>query len=388
MQTKPPTLARRTPLSVRIYEDLAASIHEKKLLPGGRLPTMAEVADQYGVSLRTAAIAFERLKAEGLVVSRTASGTFVAHPVEAATSVEIILCVNPKLLNNLEGPRTWYPFARLSGVIAGAERRHMRLAPLTDGALFTSFIHADVRQGLILMDDSYEPDGFGDMARYATEHKWPVCMVTGPSKSLLCVEDNRGKGFELATNHLLSLGHRRIAYINLSPEGWTPMAVERLIVGPRSGYFRALKRAGVRPEPGLYMELPAPETVGPGPTAEAVERLLALDSRPTAILASNDNRAVVVLQVLKAHGVRVPQEMSVIGCDDVSASERSVPRLTTINTELMAQGEAAVNYIVNCLQGQKAPLPSVMPRLVVRASSGVPPSGSVSEGRGFVARAR
>ncbi len=383
MQVRQSGVTPNIPLRVRIYEDLAASIRQKRLLPGGKLPTMSEVAKQYGVSVRTAEIAFGRLKTEGLVFSRTGSGTFVAHPVEAAVAAEVILCVHPKLMQSTSNdPLLWIAFTKFSGIISGAERRHVRLVPIVNRTAFDSCIHPQIRQGLILFDLMYEADGFGEVARYAVEHKWPVCVVTGQTPNLLCVEDHRGIGFEQATTHLLSMGHRRIAYLNLTPDIRYPANTKRLVEGPRDGYLRAHKRAGVKPVAGLYMEVPPPEGAGPGPTVEAVERLLSRDPRPTAIVASNDARAWVVLDVLKAHGIGVPQEMSVVGCDDRPESERLSPPLTSINTALSAQGEEAVNYIVNVLQGRRAPLPSVMPRLVVRASSGVPPARPAN-GDGF-----
>jgi len=88
-----------------------------------------------------------------------------------------------------------------------------------------------------------------------------------------------------------------------------------------------------------------------------------------------------VMDILKKHGLRIPQDISVAGCDNDAECERCDPPLTSIDTQYSERGEAAVNYLVNRLQGRDVPLPQVTPRLVTRSSSGVPPGGSPSEGR-------
>ena len=364
----------RIPLRVQIHDDLAAMIREKGLAPGSRLPTMWEVARQYGVSLRTAAAAFEMLRDEGLVVSRTAKGTFVAPSPEKAATTELILCIHPTFLGRKQN--RWRAFERLNGIMLAAEQRGARLFSITREEELETYLHPQAQQGLILFDGNYQVDGFGRVAHYAVEHDMPVCTVMGPPAGPVAVVDNRDKGFEQVVAHLLALGHRRIALLNAG----TPStgAAERV----RTGYLRAMKRTGDGEDPDLYVEADLPETHGREPTVLAVELLLSRSPRPTAIVCNNDDRGLVVLEALKAHGLRVPQDVSVTGCDDSPECRKIDPPLTSIDTLLRQQGEEAVHYLVNRLQGRRVRTPSVAPRLVVRASTGVPGSSSVSIARG------
>ena len=98
--------------------------------------------------------------------------------------------------------------------------------------------------------------------------------------------------------------------------------------------------------------------------------ILALDRPPTAILCNNDRRAMLVLDVLRARGVRVPRDVSVVGFDNLKASAKSRPPLTTVDGRPREVGEAAVKYVLGRVAGRKVKRPEVSPRLVVRESAG------------------
>jgi LacI family transcriptional regulator len=171
-------------------------------------------------------------------------------------------------------------------------------------------------------------------------------------------------GARVATQHLLALGHRRIAAIT-GVTDWLA-SVERL-----NGYQAAHAAAGV---------LAAPELVAEGDfsmeTGEAVAaRLLALDDPPTAIFAFNDNMAIGVLRAARAHGVRVPEELSVVGFDDTEQSALVSPALTTVRQPLAEMGRMAVSLLLRLLENQRLEGLSVelATRLVVRDSTAPPP---------------
>ncbi len=365
----PRSAQSRVPVGMQIHNDFAAMIEQNKLAPGVKLPTVREVAKQYGVSPKTAALAFERLRGAGLVSSRAGSGTFVSSPPDVATATELIFCASPYMLH--EGRETWRVFARLRGVTLAAQQHNARLFIITDGAELERYVHPNARQGIILFS-SYEDAIFGSVVKYAADHEWPICLVMGSSSVVPFLEDHRDVGFELATAHLLALGHRRVAYLGTPIDPTEVNVKNRPAWRGRLGYWRALKHAGIPADPGYCEEASIPELDGPLETVQAVERLLSRSPRPTAIVCNNDDRALVVLDVLRTHGVRVPEDISVVGYDDSPEAQKSTPALTSVDTQLSAQGEEAVGYVVNRLLGRKAPLPSVMPRLVVRASSDVP----------------
>jgi LacI family transcriptional regulator len=170
-------------------------------------------------------------------------------------------------------------------------------------------------------------------------------------------------GADQATRHLLDLGHRRIAQIN-GPPGW--VATE----DRRRGYRAALATAGILSDPRL--EASAIPEIGPG--REAAERLLDLDDPPTAIFAFNDNIAIGAMQAARARGLSVPEDLSVVGFDDVEHATIVTPALTTVRQPLAEMGRTAVSLLNRLLEGQRFETlhTELATRLVVRDSTAPP----------------
>jgi LacI family transcriptional regulator len=167
-----------------------------------------------------------------------------------------------------------------------------------------------------------------------------------------------------ATEHLLGLGHRRIGLIKGIP-GF--VATE----DRTSGYRAALSAAGIRPDPLL-------EADGEFRTVQgraAATQLLDLAERPTAIFACNDEMAVAVLQEARARGIRVPEDLSVVGFDDTMVAQIAVPALTTVHQPLEEVGRMAVNLLTRIIDEPPAhPIRlEVGTRLIVRDSTGPAP---------------
>jgi LacI family transcriptional regulator len=170
-------------------------------------------------------------------------------------------------------------------------------------------------------------------------------------------------GADQAMRHLLQLGHRRIAQIT-GPLGW--VATE----GRRRGYRAALASAGILPDPALEVEA-IPE-VEPG--RQAAEYLLDLPDRPTAIFAFNDNIAIGAIQAARARGLRVPDDLSVVGFDDVEHATIVTPALTTVRQPLAEMGRTAVSLLTRLLEDHRVETLHVdlATRLVVRDSTAPP----------------
>lgn len=143
-----------------------------------------------------------------------------------------------------------------------------------------------------------------------------------------------------ATRHLLELGHRRIAYIQ-GPEHYV-CAIER-----SQGYVQALRDAGIEPDPKLIFR-------GCFDTPSGRECASALFSRersawPSAIFAGNDQMAYGVLEVAEQLGIRVPNEVSVVGFDDYILSAHLRPSLTTIHQPFSAIGYKAIEQLLTMI---------------------------------------
>jgi LacI family transcriptional regulator len=171
-------------------------------------------------------------------------------------------------------------------------------------------------------------------------------------------------GADQAMRHLLGLGHRRIAAIT-GPHGW--VATE----DRRRGYHAALAAAGILPDPEL--EVGSDFEIAPG--REAADYLLGLPDPPTAIFAFNDNLAIGAMQAAKARGLRVPEDVSVVGFDDVEHATIVSPMLTTVRQPLAEMGRTAVSLLMRLLERQRFETLHVElgTRLVVREST-APPS--------------
>ena len=145
-----------------------------------------------------------------------------------------------------------------------------------------------------------------------------------------------------ATEHLIELGHRKIAYVGGDP------ADQRNLAAPldrRAGWLFALRQAGVEPPPA-YAEI-SDFTASTG--RQATERLLALKDPPTAVFAASDDIAFGVLSAARAAGVDVPCGLSVIGVDDHELSETL--GLTTIAQPVAEQGRVAAQLVLGVIGG-------------------------------------
>jgi DNA-binding LacI/PurR family transcriptional regulator len=166
-------------------------------------------------------------------------------------------------------------------------------------------------------------------------------------------------GVAAALDHLIALGHRRIAFVD---GGRGVIAATR-----RRGYRDAMRRAGLADQITI---IPGDHTEEGGSRAG---RLVAgLGDRPSAVVASNDRGAVGVLDALVRAGVDVPRDISVVGYDDSTLARLAHIDLTTVNQDAAAQAQHAVAAAVQRLDGgrTKAVETVLRPRLVVRGSTG------------------
>jgi LacI family transcriptional regulator len=170
-------------------------------------------------------------------------------------------------------------------------------------------------------------------------------------------------GATQGARHLLDLGHRRIGVIS-GPEGWIASA-ERL-----RGYQAALAGAGVLPDPRLV----AYSNFRIDGGRQAAAGLLALPDPPTAIFAFNDAMAIGAMQVARERGLRMPDDLSVIGFDDTNEALIAVPALTTVRQPLAEMGRTAVSLLLRQLENHRfEPLRvELETKLVVRDSTGSP----------------
>ncbi len=176
--------------------------------------------------------------------------------------------------------------------------------------------------------------------------------------SALAVGVDQRQGARLVVRHLAELGHRHIAHL-AGPAGWLD-ALER-----EGGWREELTASG--------LEVPEPVR-GDWTAASGYAAVGDLDPSVTAVFASNDQMALGLVRALVEQGRRVPDDVSVVGFDDIETAGFALPPLTTVRQDFAELGLAAVRTLVGRMAGEPAPPATlVQPTLQVRGSTAPPP---------------
>jgi LacI family transcriptional regulator len=221
----------------------------------------------------------------------------------------------------------------------GWERRSLaRVSALTDGAILVTPTGIDVTSSAPVV---------------AVDHN--VRSYTLPT-----VDSDNLSGAVTATEHLIRLGHRRIGFLAGRPDLESARLREQ-------GYRQALDAAGIPFDASLVRV----GSYQPEAAREATRELLAREPRPTAIFAANDASAIETLAVARDLGLTLPDDLSVVGFDNVPESALCDPPLTTIEQPIQLMGEEAVRLLLALIDDPSSlPAQVVLPtRLVERASS-------------------
>ncbi len=167
-------------------------------------------------------------------------------------------------------------------------------------------------------------------------------------------------GGRLATSHLIGLGHKRISCIGGTPE-FTPNA-ERII-----GYQKAMQDAGIPTDDDLIVRTNFQFDGG----HIAAQQLLSREDRPTAIFACNDLMAIGAMRVAIDLGFSIPEDISIVGFDDIQMAQFTCPQLTTIAQPKFEMGEIATDMLLERIRDTNMPQRTrvLEPKLVVRQST-------------------
>jgi len=221
--------------------------------------------------------------------------------------------------------------------------------------------------GLILL-------GYGDYALYREKLAalaaantrfiiWGPIVDDQPGHSFGC--DNESGGYQ-AARHLISLGKERIAYIGRMARR-SPEHAARY-----NGYAMALREAGK--EPDDILRVPADNSESHG--YEAVQQLLARGTSFDALFASTDLIAIGAMRALQDAGLQVPDDVAVVGFDDMPLAAYVSPALTTVQQNAQMAGDGLVEGIVNLIEGNPIESRLMAPKLVIRKSCGGKPGSA------------
>jgi LacI family transcriptional regulator, repressor for deo operon, udp, cdd, tsx, nupC, and nupG len=338
--------------------------------PGGALPavkalSIGGVAEQAGVSVAT--------------VSRVLNG----HPnVRAETREKVLAAVAAsgyrvnELARNLRTaasrllltmvPDVGNPFyAEIVRGIDSVARQHGYFMLLCDTGAdpgrersYFDMLRRRRADGAICLDPATVQQA---LAEESNALVWVACCEFDSSVGVPYVGIDNYRAAGDAVRHLLSRGHRRIALIN-SGDGYL-YAQQR-----EYGYVDALREAGITPAPAWRVHL---DSLDYEAGASAAATLLGLRDAPTAIFAVSDTLAIGVIKGVRNAGKRVPDDVAVVGFDDISLAAQIDPPLTTIAQPMRELGETAARLLLQRLANRAAEVPGVLlpHRLVVRGST-------------------
>ena len=192
----------------------------------------------------------------------------------------------------------------------------------------------------------------------------PVEMIAAGVSStpdVVTYSENQELGARMATQHLIDLGHTDIAHLGGASEWFDARSRKR-------GWEAALRDAGLAP--GLYLE----GDWSPRWAYETGLRLIDEGELPQAIFAVSDHTALGLIRAVTERGLRVPEDVSVVGFDDVEGSDFFRPPLTTVRQDFAALARASIEVLLAAIEGREVvPSPSA-PTLVVRDSAAPPRS--------------
>ncbi|WP_461365993.1 LacI family DNA-binding transcriptional regulator [Candidatus Darwinibacter acetoxidans] len=193
------------------------------------------------------------------------------------------------------------------------------------------------------------------------ERQFPFVVLNAKvSETISSVKIDNALGASKAVGHLLERGHRTIAHLS-GPEK-DSNAVERL-----KGFRDAVLRAGLEWSPNLLYYGDWKRESG----WRAAEAFLQLENRPTAIFCANDHMAIGAMQMLEQAGLKVPQDVSLIGFDDTELCQVVVPRLTTVRQPVGLMGELGAKAVLQQIDAESFQVThtNLEPELIVREST-------------------
>ena len=205
--------------------------------------------------------------------------------------------------------------------------------------------------------------GEGELAE-ADLRRLNVVLVNQGSDVFSTVQDDSLSAGALAAEHLLGLGHRRLAFIG-------PLSAASVYRLRERGFAQALRAANAVPPSDCWQRADA--SVAGGLTA--MRALLALPERPTAVFGANDLIALGAHKACAIAGVSIPGALSILGCDGIDLGTLVTPELSTIGTPQRELGARAVRLLLRQLEGEGKAIPTsqTLPvKLVVRGTTGAP----------------
>lgn len=323
-----------------VYDGLKKAILEGQYKSGDLLPSENQIADDYTVDRTTVRKALQLLVEEKLVEKRPGKGSVVTGRKNEAESKPagkggIIGFLLPRG-NSIT--RSFYAL-----LFYEAEQECQKwgctlvYSTLDDEDDLDEIVQSHNLSGVIFVSNVAKKH-----LDRAIELDIPCVLANGVNENMPSIVSDNFDGAYLVTKHLLDMGHRRIAVITGVASYYANRERYR-------GFAYAMTEAGVPIRKEYVITSPTWEMEAG--TQAARELLRTCSQQPTAIFGFNDRLAVGTVQALRQAGLRVPEDISVVGYDNLDQAKYSVPRITTIESRVPLQAKAAVVSLLQQIEG-------------------------------------
>ncbi|WP_217376633.1 LacI family DNA-binding transcriptional regulator [Paenarthrobacter ureafaciens] len=331
---------------------------EKNTRPGPKVATIYDVAKMAGVNPSTVSRAFSKpgrvsAKTAGLIEEAASTLSYTPNPMARALPTGQTETLG-LIIADITNP-TYFEIVRGAQTISSARGYTLVLAESAESAnteLKTAQRMLASVDGLILAGSRMDDTVILDLSS-----KKPLVVINREVVGVPCVIPDVAKGVAEAIRHLAGNGHKKVAFVAGHPGSW--MSAHRWDAVQSACEWSRLEC--------VYVESSKSTTNGGRDVARAV-----LASGATAILAYNDLLAIGLLQELQAGGVSVPDDISIIGFDDLFGSDFTTPALTTVRSPLGRCGVAATTRLLDLLNSSQATSVTLQmeTELLLRGSSG------------------
>lgn len=360
----PIDLQNSTPLYLQIIDDIKSKIASKHLKAGDQIGSHAELVATYGVSLITVKKALTTLIQQGILYSRVGKGTYVAQPSPDRRDEQ-----HPTIGLVLQDIRSPF-FSRVMHSVENTAYElgyHVLLAnssgkPEREDAQIARFRTFGVR-GMIIASMSHEYHA-SPTIRKLHQEGYPFVMVSYiADENIPYVGCDHERGGFMATEYLIKLGYQRIGYINGERGNLVGALRQR-------GYAAALKVHGRKMDKKFQFHLRHKgERYDYQSGYEIGEKFAKLKTKPDALFVYNDLSALGFENAVLANGLRVPEDVAIIGFDDIERGEYAAVPLTTIRQPSDLIGKQAMELLLRLMEGKDAPHRRILqPQLVARGS--------------------
>lgn len=347
-----------TPKYHQLKEYLKKQIIRGDLLPGEKITSENTLASQFNLSRHTVRQALGELENEGYIYREKGRGTFCSRPKINAQSIAVLTTyisdyIFPSIIRGIEEILS---AAGYNLILANTNNDKAK-----EALCLENYLSQKIDALIIEPTKSALENSNINYYRKLEEKGIPYLMINAYYPDLdpafLIMDDTQGT--YLATHHLLQLGHRRIAGLFKTDD---LQGVKR-----QAGFFSALKDYGI-PENYALVGQYTTEQIRSYPY-QFIRSILQKEPRPTAIVCYNDQVALNVLEAIRNEGLKVPDDISIVGYDDSPLATATEIKLTTIRHPKAEMGRQAAYNIVDMLTGHIEKPRFVYPsELIVRSS--------------------